>query len=151
MGTEGPLRCSKCKAYVNPFMQFHSYGKAFTCNFCSTVTQVPPDYQENIGHDGRRRDADERPELCRGSVEFVAPSSFQAIPDPQPAKIPFSYALVAWMMLMLVRIQSKSRKPLPPYCKSVRAFREALLPLMQNASGSSCILAFAFPLRSPIC
>lgn len=80
MGADGPLRCSKCKAYVNPFMQFHSYGKAFTCNFCGTVTQVPPEYQENIAPDGRRRDADERPELCRGSVEFVAPASFSVRP-----------------------------------------------------------------------
>lgn len=78
MGSEGPLRCSQCKAYVNPFMQFHSYGKSFTCNFCSAVSAVPPEYQENIGIDGRRRDADERPELCRGSVEFIAPPSFSA-------------------------------------------------------------------------
>ena len=77
MGRDGPLRCSKCRAYVNPFMQFHSYGKAFTCNFCGAVTPVPPEYQENIAPDGRRRDADERPELCRGSVEFVAPPEFQ--------------------------------------------------------------------------
>ena len=58
-------------------MQFHTYGKAFTCNFCSGVTQTPPDYLENIGPDGRRRDADERPELSKGSVEFVAPPEFQ--------------------------------------------------------------------------
>ena len=82
MGADGPLRCSKCKAYVNPFMQFHSYGKAFTCNFCNAVTQVPPEYQENIAPDGRRRDADERPELCRGSVEFVAPASFSVRHSP---------------------------------------------------------------------
>lgn len=29
-----------------------------------------------MGPDGRRRDADERPELCRGSVEFVATKEF---------------------------------------------------------------------------
>lgn len=77
MGPGGPLRCSKCRAYMNPFMQFHTYGKAFTCNFCSAVTQTPLDYIENIGPDGRRRDALERPELSKGSVEFVAPEEFQ--------------------------------------------------------------------------
>ena len=34
------------------------------------------DYVENVGPDGRRRDADQRPELCRGSVEFVATQQF---------------------------------------------------------------------------
>jgi len=29
-----------------------------------------------LGPDGRRRDADEKPELCRGTVEFVATKEF---------------------------------------------------------------------------
>ena len=38
--------------------------------------ETPRDYQCNLGPDGRRRDADERPELCRGTVEFVATREF---------------------------------------------------------------------------
>jgi protein transport protein SEC24 len=30
----------------------------------------------NLGPDGRRCDADDRPELCRGTVEFVATKEF---------------------------------------------------------------------------
>jgi len=30
----------------------------------------------NLGLDGKRRDADDRPELCRGTVEFVATKEF---------------------------------------------------------------------------
>jgi hypothetical protein len=37
---------------------------------------TPREYFCNLGPDGRRRDADERPELCRGSVEFVATKEF---------------------------------------------------------------------------
>jgi protein transport protein SEC24 len=33
-GEEGPMRCSKCKAYINPFMQFTDNGMRFNCNFC---------------------------------------------------------------------------------------------------------------------
>lgn len=33
-GEEGPMRCGKCKAYVNPFMQFTDNGMRFNCNFC---------------------------------------------------------------------------------------------------------------------
>ncbi|RRT57073.1 hypothetical protein B296_00047475, partial [Ensete ventricosum] len=36
------------------------------------TNDTPRDYYCNLGPDGRRRDADERPELCRGTVEFVA-------------------------------------------------------------------------------
>lgn len=38
--------------------------------------ETPRDYQCNLGPDGRRRDADERPELCRGTVEFVATKEY---------------------------------------------------------------------------
>lgn len=76
MGEAGPLRCSQCRAYINPFMQFTDYGRKFLCNFCGAVNATPHDYVENVGPDGRRRDADERAELSRGTVEFVAPAAF---------------------------------------------------------------------------
>lgn len=38
--------------------------------------ETPRDYHCNLGPDGRRRDADERPELCRGTVEFVASKEY---------------------------------------------------------------------------
>jgi protein transport protein SEC24 len=72
----GPIRCSRCKAYINPFMRFSDQGKHFICNLCGFSNDTPREYFCNLGPDGRRRDADERPELCRGSVEFVATKEF---------------------------------------------------------------------------
>ncbi|KAK7847491.1 protein transport protein sec24-like cef, partial [Quercus suber] len=46
--------------------------------------ETPRDYHCNLGPDGRRRDADERPELCRGTVEFVATKEYM-VRDPMPA------------------------------------------------------------------
>ncbi|GFS32325.1 hypothetical protein Acr_00g0022020 [Actinidia rufa] len=46
--------------------------------------ETPRDYQCNLGPDGRRRDADERPELCRGTVEFIATREYM-VRDPMPA------------------------------------------------------------------
>ncbi|KVI01183.1 Sec23/Sec24 beta-sandwich, partial [Cynara cardunculus var. scolymus] len=71
-GESGPVRCSRCKCYINPFMKFVDQGKRFICNLCGFTDKTPREYQCNLGPDGRRRDADERPELCRGTVEFVA-------------------------------------------------------------------------------
>lgn len=42
--------------------------------------ETPRDYHCNLGPDGRRRDADERPELCRGTVEFVATREYMVRP-----------------------------------------------------------------------
>lgn len=44
---------------------------------CAGFTdETPRDYHCNLGPDGRRRDADDRPELCRGTVEFVASKEY---------------------------------------------------------------------------
>lgn len=38
LGELGPVRCKRCKAYMNPFMQFIDGGRRFQCVFCSAVT-----------------------------------------------------------------------------------------------------------------
>ncbi|KAJ4841124.1 hypothetical protein Tsubulata_003768 [Turnera subulata] len=83
-GEGGPVRCSRCKGYINPFMKFIDQGRRFICNFCGFTDETPREYHCNLGPDGRRRDADERPELCRGTVEFVATREYM-VRDPMPA------------------------------------------------------------------
>ncbi|KAL2324013.1 hypothetical protein Fmac_023071 [Flemingia macrophylla] len=83
-GESGPVRCSRCKAYINSFMKFIDQGRRFICNLCGFSDETPRDYHCNLGPDGRRRDADERPELCRGTVEFVATKEFM-VREPMPA------------------------------------------------------------------
>ncbi|KAF9670065.1 hypothetical protein SADUNF_Sadunf13G0029800 [Salix dunnii] len=83
-GESGPVRCSRCKGYINPFMKFIDQGRQFICNLCGFTDETPRDYHCNLGPDGRRRDADERPELCRGTVEFVATKEYM-VRDPMPA------------------------------------------------------------------
>ena len=34
-GANGPVRCNRCKAYMNPFMQFIDGGRRFLCNICN--------------------------------------------------------------------------------------------------------------------
>ncbi|KAL9256724.1 transport protein SEC24 C-like protein [Drosera capensis] len=80
----GPMRCSRCKAYINPFMKFIDQGRRYICNLCGFTDETPRDYHSNLGPDGRRRDADERPELSRGTVEFVASKEYM-VRDPMPA------------------------------------------------------------------
>ncbi|XP_051147877.1 protein transport protein Sec24-like CEF [Andrographis paniculata] len=83
-GEHGPVRCSRCKGYINPFMKFIDQGRRFICNLCGFIDETPQDYRCNLGPDGRRRDAEERPELCRGTVEFIATKEYM-VRDPMPA------------------------------------------------------------------
>ncbi|KAM8748110.1 protein transport protein Sec24D isoform 2-T2 [Acanthopagrus schlegelii] len=71
-GETGPIRCNRCKAYMCPYMQFIEGGRRFQCGFCSCVNEVPVFYFQHLDHMGRRVDFYERPELSRGSYEFVA-------------------------------------------------------------------------------
>ncbi|KAJ3671893.1 hypothetical protein LUZ60_007972 [Juncus effusus] len=83
-GEIGPIRCNRCKAYINPNMRFIDQGHRFVCNLCGFSNDTPRDYICNLAGDGRRRDADERPELCRGTVDFVATKEFM-VREPMPA------------------------------------------------------------------
>ncbi|KAG8500945.1 hypothetical protein CXB51_002869 [Gossypium anomalum] len=33
-GESGPIRCSRCKGYINPFMKFIDQERKFICNLC---------------------------------------------------------------------------------------------------------------------
>ena len=59
-GESGPVRCERCRAYINPFFEFVEGGRAFVCNLCGAKTETPRDYFP---------DGANRLELCR------APSS----------------------------------------------------------------------------
>ena len=56
----------------------HHYGSCLAgINFLAGFTDdTPREYHCNLGPDGRRRDADERPELCKGTVEFAATKEY---------------------------------------------------------------------------
>jgi len=97
-GEAGPIRCSRCRAYISPFARFTDQGRRWTCNFCAQANEVPREYFCNLGADGRRRDALERPELSRGTVEYVAPKEYMVRPPMAPAfvfAIDVSYPAVA--------------------------------------------------------
>jgi len=76
LGEIGPVRCKRCKAYMNPFMMFIDGGRRFQCAFCGAATDVPTEYFAHLDHTGRRTDSYDRPELCLGSYEFVATKDY---------------------------------------------------------------------------
>jgi protein transport protein SEC24 len=69
-GVEGPVRCKACRGYINSYSRFIDQGAKWSCNLCNAVNDAPVAYQCGLDGAGLRRDRMNRPELCRGSVDF---------------------------------------------------------------------------------
>ncbi|MBA0833154.1 hypothetical protein Goarm_017490 [Gossypium armourianum] len=80
----GIIRCRRCRAFVNPYVTFTDAGRKWRCNICALLNDVPGDYFANLDATGRRIDLDQRPELLKGSVEFVAPTDYMNRPPMPP-------------------------------------------------------------------
>jgi len=83
-GKAGIIRCRRCRAYINYLSMFVDGGRKFRCNFCGFLSDVPSEYYCPLDNSGKRLDANERPELTCGSVDFVAPSEYMVRPPMPP-------------------------------------------------------------------
>eukprot|EP00281_Chroomonas_sp_CCMP1168_P026138 CAMPEP_0206231294 /NCGR_PEP_ID=MMETSP0047_2-20121206/10758_1 /ASSEMBLY_ACC=CAM_ASM_000192 /TAXON_ID=195065 /ORGANISM="Chroomonas mesostigmatica_cf, Strain CCMP1168" /LENGTH=922 /DNA_ID=CAMNT_0053654859 /DNA_START=29 /DNA_END=2799 /DNA_ORIENTATION=- len=82
---QGPVRCRRCRAYINCHVQFIDGGRHWTCNMCGMNNGVESDYFCTLDAQGRRRDAADRPELSLGSVDFAASQEYCDRPAMAPA------------------------------------------------------------------
>jgi len=84
LGAIGPIRCGRCRAYINAFNTFVKGGAYYVCALCTAVNDVPQPYFNPLDPTGRRIDAFQRPELCRGSYEVVATDEYIKRPPMPP-------------------------------------------------------------------
>ncbi|KAJ8550173.1 hypothetical protein K7X08_033880 [Anisodus acutangulus] len=80
----GIIRCKRCHTYVNPYVTFTDSGRKWRCNLCALLNDVPGEYFAHLDASGRRIDLDRRPELTKGSVEFIAPTDYMVLPPMPP-------------------------------------------------------------------
>lgn len=72
----GPIRCRRCRAYINPLMQFKS-SRHFTCNICQYPRNiVPDDYVTVLDAHDQRADKFVRPELHKGVYDLLVPAEY---------------------------------------------------------------------------
>lgn len=99
------VRCKSCRTYINPFIQWEANGRRWQCNLCGFSQTTPDSYFASLDDTGKRTDKFQRPELHRGTVEYIAPGEYMVRP-PQPPVFVFvidvSYAAVATGMLDVV-------------------------------------------------
>ncbi|KAI9745875.1 MAG: COPII coat Sec23p-Sfb3p heterodimer component [Claussenomyces sp. TS43310] len=108
-GDTGPPRCHRCRAYINPFMTFRSGGNKFVCNMCTYPNDVPPEYYSAITPQGARLDREQRPELMRGTVEFLVPKEYWS---KEPVGL-------RWLFLIDVCQESLNKGYLEAFCEGI--------------------------------
>lgn len=122
-GNSAVVRCKKCRTYINPFVKFDCGGKKWNCNMCYHINDTPQFYFESLDAKGKRKDLFERPELCTGSVEFIAPSDYMIRP-PQPP---------VYLFLIDVSVNSVNSGLLDIICNTIKK----LLPKNNNNDGNA--------------
>lgn len=108
-GDVGPPRCRRCRAYINPFMQFKAGGGKFICNLCNFPNDVPQEYFAPVTPQGYRSDREQRPELMLGTVEFVVPKEYWS-KEPVPMR---------WLFLIDVTEESVNKGFLTAVCDGI--------------------------------
>lgn len=84
-GTAGIIRCKRCRTYINAFVSWSEHGRRWRCNICSQINDCPAAYFCHLDDHGLRRDRNERPELSKAVVEFIAPAEYMVRPPQEPS------------------------------------------------------------------
>ncbi len=79
---EGPPRCTRCRAYLSPFVEKSPNGKDGSCPFCSMTNAIPPPVEALDGEHGFR--VTERPELVCGTYEYIIGNNPLHVIDSSP-------------------------------------------------------------------
>ena len=79
------VRCRRCRTYINPFVQWEASGRRWMCNLCGFSNETLNTYFGPLDASGRRADRYEHPELCNGSVDYIAPGEYMVRPPQPPA------------------------------------------------------------------
>lgn len=108
-GDVGPPRCRRCRAYINPFVQFKSGGNVFVCNMCTYPNDTPGEYFAPTDHTGVRTDRLQRPELMLGTVDYTVPKEYWS---REPVGL-------RWLFLIDVSAESVNRGFLDGYCEGI--------------------------------
>ncbi|KAK1937525.1 putative Sec 24 protein transport protein [Babesia divergens] len=80
-GSEPITRCTRCRTYINPFVQFDGSRRYWTCNLCGVSNETPSRYV-NLPVNGDKDSLP--PELKTGVVNYIASADYMVRPPQAP-------------------------------------------------------------------
>lgn len=92
---QGPLRCRRCRAYVNPGFKM-GYDSTAVCNICQVKSQISIDEYPPTDPQGFANGM--KPELTKGCVDFLVPEIYNAIKGQKP--LPLHYVFLIDISLL---------------------------------------------------
>ncbi|CAL9729667.1 SED5-binding protein 3 [Monosporozyma unispora] len=92
-----PLRCKRCRTYINPGFKF-GYDSSAICNICNVKMKIPMDDFNAIDPSGQRGNPTDKIELSKGSVDFLVPKIYNAVQNVDP--VPLHYIFVIDVTLL---------------------------------------------------
>jgi len=113
--SNGPPRCNRCRAYINPFATFVNGGRQYQCKFCDLTNEVPNGYFSPLEVIGKRADIEERPELSKASVDFLVSSAKEYYDERVPPQSPL------YLFAIDVSFHAVSSGLLASCCQAIRA------------------------------
>jgi protein transport protein SEC24 len=84
-GAAGIIRCKRCRTYINPFVSWLENGRRWRCNICSQLNETASAYFCHLDEKNQRRDVEQRPELGKSVVEWIAPSEYMVRAPQAPS------------------------------------------------------------------
>lgn len=97
LSDQGPLRCRRCRAYINPAFEL-TYDSCAICNICKVKTPIPSEDFPPLGVNPQGSGNDAKPELVKGCVEFLVPEVYNALKD-KPS-LPLHYVFLIDLSLL---------------------------------------------------
>src|SRR5690606_8935086 len=85
-------------------------GAKFVCNMCLFPNEVPASYYSPLDMTGKRVDREQRPELMRGTVEYIVPKEYWA-KEPTPLR---------WLFAIDVSMEAINKGLIESMVKAIR-------------------------------
>ena len=79
-----PIRCSKCRCFINPYWEWKGNGEIVKCNLCHSNMKIDDKHYAPLGESGLPINYEERPELYKGTYEFKVGEDFSSRPPSDP-------------------------------------------------------------------
>lgn len=92
-----PLRCKRCRTYINPGFKF-GYDSSAICNICHVKMQISMDDFNSIDPTGQRGNPADKLEITKGCVDFLVPKIYNAVQNVDP--VPLHYIFVIDVTLL---------------------------------------------------